>query len=81
MSGLPDESVDLVLTDPPYITSRKSGMDKWVDHVAKQDAGHMARHKWSGVVRNLAAKQIADEEISNMEDGEYDHIDLKRGAR
>ena len=38
LSGLPDESVDLVLTDPPYITSRESGMDKWVDHVAKQDA-------------------------------------------
>ena len=38
LSGLPDESVDLVLTDPPYITSRDSGMDKWVDHVAKQDA-------------------------------------------
>jgi len=52
-----------------------------IDNVAKQDAGHMARHKWSGVVRNLAAKQIADEEISNMEDGEYDHVDLKRGAR
>ncbi len=39
LSDLPDESVDLVLTDPPYITSRDSGMDKWVDHVAKQDAG------------------------------------------
>ena len=38
LSDLPDESVDLVLTDPPYITSRKSGMDKWVDHVAEQDA-------------------------------------------
>ena len=38
LSGLPDESVDLVLTDPPYITSRKSGMNEWVDHVAKQDA-------------------------------------------
>jgi len=38
LSGLPDESVDLVLTDPPYITSRDSGMDKWVDHVSKQDA-------------------------------------------
>ena len=38
LSGLPDESVDLVLTDPPYITSRDSGMDKWVDHVATQDA-------------------------------------------
>ena len=31
-------SINLVLTDPPYITSRDSGMDKWVDHVATQDA-------------------------------------------
>ena len=31
-------SVDLILTDPPYITSRDSGMDKWVEHVAKQDS-------------------------------------------
>ena len=51
-----------------------------IDNIAKQDAGHMARHKWSGVVRNLAAKEIADEELHNMESGEYDHIDLKRGA-
>ena len=38
LSGLPDESVDLVLTDPPYITSRDSGMDKWVDKCAERDA-------------------------------------------
>ena len=38
LSDIPDNSVDLILTDPPYITSRDSGMDKWVDHVAKQDA-------------------------------------------
>ena len=38
LSDIPDESVDLILTDPPYITSRESGMDKWVDHVAEQDA-------------------------------------------
>lgn len=31
------DSIDLVLTDPPYITSRRTGMDRWVDHVAKQD--------------------------------------------
>ena len=43
LSGLPDESVDLVLTDPPYITSRDSGMDKWVDHVATQDAAPACR--------------------------------------
>jgi len=42
LSDIPDNSVDLVLTDPPYITSRDSGMDKWVDHVAKQDASDAA---------------------------------------
>lgn len=31
-------SIDLVLTDPPYITSRETGMNKWVSHVAKQDS-------------------------------------------
>lgn len=31
-------SVDLVLTDPPYITSRTTGMQKWAEHVKLQDA-------------------------------------------
>ena len=30
-------TIDLVLTDPPYITSRETGMDKWVSHVKEQD--------------------------------------------
>ena len=38
LGEIPDNSVDLILTDPPYITSRDSGMDKWVEHVAKQDS-------------------------------------------
>lgn len=38
LADIPDNSVDLVLTDPPYITSRETGMDKWVEHVDKQDA-------------------------------------------
>tara|TARA_Y100000310_G_scaffold100094_1_gene97951 strand:- start:583 stop:1476 length:894 start_codon:yes stop_codon:yes gene_type:complete len=37
LSEIPDKSIDLVLTDPPYITSRDSGMDKWVEHVEKRD--------------------------------------------
>lgn len=38
LSDIPDDSVDLILTDPPYITSRDSGMDKWAHHVAIQDS-------------------------------------------
>ena len=38
LEGIPDNSVDLILTDPPYITSRDSGMDKWVKHTEQQDS-------------------------------------------
>ena len=37
LSKIQDNSIDLILTDPPYITSRETGMNKWVDHVAEQD--------------------------------------------
>ena len=51
LSDIPDNSVDLILTDPPYITSRDSGMDRWVDHVANQDAAGavdiMTEDDWS----------------------------------
>ena len=37
LTTIETNSVDLVLTDPPYITSKETGMDKWVKHVEKQD--------------------------------------------
>jgi site-specific DNA-methyltransferase (adenine-specific) len=37
LAEIPDNSIDLILTDPPYITSRDTGMNKWVEHVAEQD--------------------------------------------
>ena len=38
LNSLDDNSVDLILTDPPYIISKESGMNKFVDEVAKLDA-------------------------------------------
>ncbi|MAG59998.1 DNA modification methylase [Candidatus Woesebacteria bacterium] len=38
LETIEDNTVDLILTDPPYITSRESGMNKWVEHVKKQDS-------------------------------------------
>jgi site-specific DNA-methyltransferase (adenine-specific) len=67
LSGLPDESVDLVLTDPPYITSRDSGMDKWVDHVAKQDAAGtnlLSSQAWEKFSANMDWKQFFDSDVS-----------------
>jgi site-specific DNA-methyltransferase (adenine-specific) len=47
LKQIDSNSVDLVLTDPPYITSRDSGMDQWVDHVAhrKNSAGNLKTEK------------------------------------
>jgi DNA modification methylase len=43
LSTIDKNSVDLVFTDPPYITSRVTGMNKWVEHVAhhKNIAGNL----------------------------------------
>ena len=38
LKTIESNSIDLVLTDPPYITSRTTGMDKWVEKVADRDA-------------------------------------------
>ena len=38
LNSLDNNSVDLILTDPPYIISKESGMNKFVDEVAKLDA-------------------------------------------
>lgn len=51
-----------------------------IDRVAKQEAGPMARVKFPGLVRNLAAKSIADMELGKMDDGEYNEVNLKIGA-
>ena len=51
-----------------------------IDRVAKQEAGPMARVKFPGMVRNLAAKSIADIELGKMDDGEYSELNLKIGA-
>jgi DNA modification methylase len=37
LKTLEPNTVDLVLTDPPYITSRQTGMHKWAEHVKRQD--------------------------------------------
>jgi len=36
LSDISDNSVDLILTDPPYITSRDSGRDMWKEYANKQ---------------------------------------------
>ena len=37
LSEIPDDSVDLILTDPPYIISRETGMNSHYQEVKKQE--------------------------------------------
>jgi len=49
-SDVQDESVDLILTDPPYITSRDSGMNehsKLVDNVNKSGKNTKTEEEWT----------------------------------
>lgn len=45
LSGVPDASVDLVLTDPPYIISRDSGMNQLHQH-AQNGTGTKTEEEW-----------------------------------
>jgi len=56
LKDIPDNSIDLILTDPPYVTSRASGMDKWVTHVAacnQSTTNFKTESEW----RNLKTKK------------------------
>jgi len=46
LESLPDNSVDLVLTDPPYITSRDTGMDKWANHISNTTEDCKTAAQW-----------------------------------
>ena len=35
LTEIPNNSVDLILTDPPYLISKDSGMNKFVKEVAQ----------------------------------------------
>tara|TARA_R100000008_G_C3577499_1_gene166213 strand:- start:691 stop:1572 length:882 start_codon:yes stop_codon:yes gene_type:complete len=37
LETIDSDSIDLILTDPPYITSKETGMNKWAKHVERQD--------------------------------------------
>ena len=53
LKQLPDKSIDIVLTDLPYIISRDSGMNKFTEQVKHIDnQGKMLKQKKNGMVIN-----------------------------
>ena len=37
LKSIDDKTIDLILADPPYITSSKTGMDEFAKHTKKMD--------------------------------------------
>jgi len=65
LADIADNSVDLILTDPPYLTSRETGMDKWVDHVEKQNEPGAKNLKTEKEWSELKTKKEWDEWFNN----------------
>jgi len=71
LKTIPDKSVDLILTDPPYIISRESGMNKFVKEVAKIEA--------SGKNVKTEAQWEAHKKKKNLTDDKYKNNYIKYG--
>ena len=65
-------TVDLILTDPPYITSRDSGMDKWKKHVARQDASGSVNMKTEKDWNEYSTKRDWDKFFEGHENQKQD---------
>lgn len=65
LQSLEDNSVDLILTDPPYITSRDSGMDKHYNDVIKGTCAKTEEDwiKWSS---KSSLQPFKDEQKQNF---------------
>jgi len=71
LKTLEDNSIDLVLTDPPYLISKDSGMNKFVKEVAKLDA--------SGENKKTEEEWLAFKTKKNYTDDKYKENYLKYG--
>jgi site-specific DNA-methyltransferase (adenine-specific) len=78
LSGLDKDSVDLVLTDPPYITSRDSGMDRWVDWVKEQKSPEAEMVKTEEDFQNLKTSEQWDAWFSKNNKKEITDIEKKK---
>jgi len=49
LRSLEKESVDLILTDPPYVTSRESGMQKWFEKTKNNAHKTQTENEWQSL--------------------------------
>ena len=61
LNTLKDNSIDLILTDPPYLISKDSGMNKFVKEVAEIDASGENKKTEEEWLQFKAKKGYADD--------------------
>jgi len=76
LKSLDDISIDLVLTDPPYITSKDTGMNKQYDKIKEknenthtEDQQKEGEEKWIKYGKEKATTWVLNNEIINFEKG------------
>lgn len=73
LESLPDKSVDLILTDPPYITSRDTGMNSFYNEVKENEKNGIEQVK-------TEEEWIAHKLEKNIENDDKKHLYLKYGT-
>jgi DNA modification methylase len=89
LSKLEDNMVDLILTDPPYIISRETGMNKHYNNIKENETNNVStvktENEWMAYVKKNVSKEEWKKFISNKKDykdtneeiyGEESKIDL-----
>ena len=58
LSSLDDNSIDLIITDPPYLISKESGMEKFQKEVKKLDESENKNHRRVECLKQKVMKMI-----------------------
>ena len=67
LNSVDDNSIDLVLTDPPYVISRKSGMDDLAKRVeAGSDKPYRTQEEWENFKEKHSDRTYTDVECQNF---------------
>jgi site-specific DNA-methyltransferase (adenine-specific) len=66
LSKVPNNSVDLILTDPPYIISHETGMDKQYTLCKDNTENVKTEEEWTEYIRNRKRLNLTDKDKKNF---------------
>jgi len=81
LESIEENTIDLILTDPPYITSRDTGMDKWVKHVDQQKKDKDGNYLEEGATDKKTEEQWLKYKTKEEWDAWFDTSNVKEKNR